>query len=167
MHSVTSKLNKDARQHQGNNGTTFFVSLGEQSYNFKTKTKEWCNYDAALFAKDGQIQFYADVLKAGAIITVGCQGLLLEVDPSGTYPPKVVMQDAKLVFSDNSNVAPQQQAAPQQQQQQNYQQQAPQQNYQQQAPQQQQQNYQQQAPQQQQNYQAPQQAENFDDTIPF
>ena len=84
-HSVTCKLNKDARQHQGQNGVTFFVNLGEQSYNFKTKAKEWCNYDAALFAKDGQIQFYADVLKAGNIVTVTATGLLIESDPTGQY----------------------------------------------------------------------------------
>ena len=144
-HSVTCKLNKDARQHQGQNGVTFFVSLGEQSYNFKTKQKEWCNYDAALFAKDGQIQFYADVLKAGNIVTVTATGLLIESDPTGQYPPKAIMQDAKLGFTHSAAQPQQQQQAPQQYQQ------APQQ----QAPQ----NFQQ-PPQQQ------QPAPNFDDDIP-
>ena len=155
-HSVTCKLNKDARQHQGQSGMTFFVSLGEQSYNFKTKQKEWCNYDAALFAKDGQIQFYADVLKAGNIVTVTATGLLIESDPTGQYPPKAVMQDAKLGFT-HSAAQPQQQA-PQQRQQ------APQQQP---SFQQQQQAYQQQ-PQHQQNGGpvAQQQAPNFDDDIP-
>ena len=131
-HSVTCKLNKDARQHQGQNGVTFFVNLGEQSYNFKTKAKEWCNYDAALFAKDGQIQFYADVLKAGNIVTITATGLLIESDPTGQYPPKAVMQDAKLGFTHSPAVGmPQQvqqqvqQMAPQQQYQQAPQQQAP------------------------------------------
>ena len=116
-HSVTCKLNKDARQHQGQNGVTFFVSLGEQSYNFKTKQKEWCNYDAALFAKDGQIQFYSDVLKAGNIVTVTATGLLIESDPTGQYPPKAIMQDAKLGFTHSPAVGmPQNFQQPQHQQ---------------------------------------------------
>jgi hypothetical protein len=104
---------------------TFFVSLGEQSYNFKTKQKEWCNYDAALFAKDGQIQFYADVLKAGSIVTVTATGLLIESDPTGQYPPKAIMQDAKLGFTHSPAVGMPQQV--QQQVQQMAPQQAPQQ----------------------------------------
>ena len=136
-HSVTCKLNKDARSHQGDNGTTFFVTLGEQSYNYKTKAKEWCNYDAALFAKGGQVQFYADILKAGNVVTVSCSGLLIESDPTGQYPPKAVMQEAKLGFTNSPAVA-----MPQQVRQQMAPQQAP--------------------PQQQ----APQQPEPFDD-IPF
>jgi len=151
-HSVTCKLNKDARQHQGQNGVTFFVSLGEQSYNYKTKQKEWCNYDAALFAKDGQIQFYADVLKAGNIVTVTATGLLIESDPTGQYPPKAIMQEAKLGFTHSPAVGMPQQV--QQQVQQMAPQQAPQQTPQQQAPQ---------------NFQQPQQqAPNFiNDDVPF
>ena len=109
-HSVTAKLNKDARQHQNAAGMTFFVSLGEQNYNFKTKQKEWTNYDAAIFAKDGQIQFYADSLKAGAVISVVGTGLIIELDPTGQYPPKLAIQDAKIEYlhSDQPAQAPQQ-----------------------------------------------------------
>lgn len=137
-HSVTCKLNNDARQHQGAAGTTFFVSLGEKNYNHKTKQNEYTNYDAALFAKDAQVGFYASVLVKGAIVEVSGTGLLVEVDPSGQYKPKLVIQDAKLGFAHNDQV--QSQSA-------GYQQQAPQQ-----APQQ----YQQPQPYQQ----APQQAQN-------
>ena len=125
-HTVTSKLNKDARQHPNASGVTFFVSLGEQNYNFKTKAKEWTNYDAALFAKDGQIAFYQQVLVAGAIISVSGTGIIM-VKQDG-YDPKLELQDAKLVGNwDCQQVAPQAQAAPMQQPQP---QQAPQQNYQ-------------------------------------
>jgi single-strand DNA-binding protein len=124
-HSVTCKLNNDARQHQGQSGTTFFVSLGEKSYNFKTKQNEYTNYEAALFAKDAQIDFYAKALVKGSIIEVSGTGILLEVDPSGQYPPKLAIQDAKLGFvndqlaeSSNQQAVPQQQQAPQQQYQQ-------------------------------------------------
>jgi len=131
MHTVTCKLNKAARQHQNAAGMTFFVSLGEQNYNHKTKAKEWTNYEAALFAKDGQIQYYNDVLIEGSIITVSGTGITIQLDETGQYPPKLVLCDSKLEFAMSTG-------APQQQQQ------APQQNFQQQPPQQQQ-------PQQQQN----------------
>lgn len=157
-HSITCKLNNDARSHQGQAGTTFFVSLGEKNYNFKTKQNEYTNYEAALFAKDAQIGFYQSALVAGAIIEVSGTGILMEIDPTGQYKPKLVIQDAKLGFVHSDS-----QGAPQQQQGQGGYQQAPQQ--QQQAPQQQggfQQQYQQQGqPQQQQggnqgNFQQPQ-----------
>ena len=124
-HTITCKLNNDARQHQGQAGVTFFVSLGEKNYNFKTKQNEYTNYEAALFAKDAQIDFYAKALVRGSIIEVSGTGILLEVDPSGQYPPKLAIQDAKLGFvndqlaeSSNQQAAPQQQQAPQPQYQQ-------------------------------------------------
>jgi len=110
-HTITSKLNQDARSHQGQAGTTFFVSLGEKNYNFKTKQNEYTNYEAALFAKDAQIGFYQSVLVAGAIIEVSGTGILMEIDPTGQYKPKLVIQDAKLGFAHSDNQgAPQQQA---------------------------------------------------------
>lgn len=135
-HSITAKLNNPAREHANANGVTFFVSLGEKNYNFQTKQNEWTNYDAALFAKDSQIQFYRDSLVKDAIIEVSGTGILLDVsDPQ--YKPKLVIQDAKLGFINS----PQGQQAGFQQPQQPAQQQAPQ-------------GYQ--APAQQQQYQQPQ-----------
>lgn len=122
-HSITCKLNNDARQHQGNNGVTFFVSLGEKNYNFKNKTNEYTNYEAAIFAKDAQIDFYSKCLVKGSIVEVSGTGILVDVDPSGQYPPKLVLQDAKLGFV-NDQLA---ENKPQQTQQASYQQQAPQQ----------------------------------------
>lgn len=122
-HSITCKLNNDARSHQGQAGTTFFVSLGEKNYNFKTKQNEYTNYEAALFAKDAQVGFYQSALISGAIIEVSGTGILMEIDPTGQYKPKLVIQDAKLGFVHSDN-----QGAPQQQAQGGYQpQQAPQQ----------------------------------------
>lgn len=116
MHSITSKLNNDARSHQGQAGTTFFVSLGEKNYNFKTKQNEYTNYEAALFAKDAQIGFYQSALIAGAIIEVSGTGILMEIDETGQYKPKLVIQDAKLGFvhSDQSAQPQQQHGQPQQ-----------------------------------------------------
>lgn len=121
-HSITCKLNNDARSHQGQAGTTFFVSLGEKNYNFKTKQNEYTNYEAALFAKDAQIGFYQSALVAGAIIEVSGTGILMEIDETGQYKPKLVIQDAKLGFVHSDN-----QGVPQQQQQGGYQQPAQQQ----------------------------------------
>lgn len=120
-HSITCKLNNDARSHQGQAGTTFFVSLGEKNYNFKTKQNEYTNYEAALFAKDAQIGFYQSALVAGSVIEVSGTGILMEIDPTGQYKPKLVIQDAKLGFVHSDN-----QGAPQQPAQGGYQQ-APQQ----------------------------------------
>jgi single-strand DNA-binding protein len=117
-HTITSKLNQDARQHQGANGTTFFVSLGEKNFNFETKENEYTNYEAALFAKDNQIAFYQSALVKDAIIEVTGTGLLMKIDPTGQYKPKLMIQDAKLGFIHN----PQGQQAPQQQAPQGYQQ---------------------------------------------
>ena len=107
-HSVTCKLNNDARSHQGQSGKTFFVSLGEKNYNFKTKQSEYTNYEAALFAKDNQIGFYTKALVKDAIIEVSGTGLIMEVDPTGQYQPKLIMQDAKLIFVNDQLAAPQQ-----------------------------------------------------------
>lgn len=157
-HSVTGKLNKDARQHQNQSGMTFFVSLGQQSYNHKTKQREWTNYEAALFAKENQIQYYADNLRAGAVIAVSGDALLVDNDQQ--YGVKLHIQNARLEFSFNpatpipDNVRQQVQQAPQQPMQQP-QQMAP--------PQGQPMGAHQQAPMQQ----PPQGFDNFDDDIPF
>jgi len=120
-HTVTAKLNQAARQHQGNAGTTFFVSLGEKNYNHKTKTNEWTNYDAALFAKDAQVAFYASALVEYSVISVTGTGIILDAS-NPEYKPKLVIQDAKLTFVHSpqgaqTQVAPQQQTPVQQRQQ--------------------------------------------------
>ena len=176
-HSVTAKLNQAAREHANQNGVTFFVSLGEKNYNFKTKTNEYTNYDAALFAKDAQIDFYRSALVEGAIVEVSGSGIIVELDPTGQYKPKLVIQDAKagFIYSPNGQPAQQpqqgyqpQQQAPQQggyaQQPQGHRPPPPPQNQ----PQGAHQAYQQQAPQQapQQGY-APAPINDFDDDINF
>ena len=114
-HSITAKLNQAAREHANQNGVTFFVSVGEKNYNFKTKTNEYTNYDAALFAKDAQIEFYRSALVEGAVIEVSGTGVIVELDPTGQYKPKLVLQDAKLGFVHSPNSQPAQQAPSQQQ----------------------------------------------------
>lgn len=108
-HTITAKLNQAARQHQSQNGTTFFVSLGEKNYDYKSKANVWTNYEAALFAKDAQVGFYASVLIEGAILSVSASGIIVD-DSNKDYKPKLVLQDAKLEFvNDGGQQAPQQQ----------------------------------------------------------
>jgi len=112
-HTVTGKLNKAARQHQNASGTTFFVSIGETNFNYKTKQNEWSNYDAALFAKDSQAAFYSSALIEGTIVSVSGTGLIAINEEQ--YGIKLEIQDAKLVYVHSPEGAQQTQAAPQQQ----------------------------------------------------
>jgi hypothetical protein len=115
-HSITCKLNQDARSSQGQDSTTFFVSLGEKNYNFSTKQNEYTNYEAALFAKGNQVGFYQSALVAGSVIEVSATGILMEIDPAGQYKPKLKLIDAKLGFvHSDSQGQPQQQQVGQQQ----------------------------------------------------
>ena len=119
-HTVTGKLNKDARAHAGQNGTTFFVSIGEKNFDFKTKQSIWTNYEAAIFAKDNQAQFYQNALIAGAVISVSGGGIIASSDDYGI---KLAIQDARLEYVNTPDSSP----APKPQQQRPVQQQAPQQ----------------------------------------
>lgn len=97
-HTVTGKLNKAARSHQGQSGTTFFVDIGEKNYNFKTKQSEFTNYSAAIFAKDNQANFYAGALTEGAIVSVTGTGIILDMPDDPQYKPRLAIQDAKIVY---------------------------------------------------------------------
>ena len=140
-HTVTGKLNKPARSHQSQAGTTFFVDIGEKNYNFKTKQNEFTNYSAAVFAKDGQVQFYTDALIEGAIVSVTGTGIILDMPDDPQYKPRLAIQDAKIAYvsSGAQHATPQNNPSSAQ------------------------------APQSRGSYQAPQQQNNqsFDDDIPF
>ena len=118
MHVISCKLNKDARLYAGEKGTTFFIGLGEKHYDYKTKQAGYTNYDAAIFAKPTQVQFYTDNLRAGCVVTVSGSSIILENDEQ--YGPKLVLQDAKLSYCFNpatpmpNEVRQQMQPAPQQ-----------------------------------------------------
>ena len=129
-HSVTGKLNKAANSHNSGSGTTFFIRLGQQSYNFKTKQKEWANFEAAVFAKESQVGFYQSALIEGAIVTVSGTSLIVENDSQ--YGVKLHIQDARIEYIHNPQgvavpnpQAYQQPQAPQQAPQMQPQQQAP------------------------------------------
>jgi hypothetical protein len=107
-HTIVGKLNKPANSHQGEKGITFFVKLGVQTYNFKTKEKVWTNYDAPVFvSKEGQIAFYQSALIEGAIVSVSGSALIVENDEN--YGATLIMQDARIDYIHNSQPT---QAAP-------------------------------------------------------
>jgi len=112
--TITGKLNKSARTHEGADYTIFFINIGTQIYDKRASEKVWTNYEVALFAKGGQIQFYTDSLIEGAIVSVSGTGLILRPDENGVYEPKLELQDSKLEYVHSGQQSPQ--SAPQQSQ---------------------------------------------------
>lgn len=119
MHSITGKLNKDARQFQAGESTGFGIRLGVKYRDPKTKQDEWTNYQAVIFAKaPGQIQFYQNVLVAGSIIEVSAEQLKIDTFNGDNGPVvSIDMLNARLGFVFTGDQAPQQQQNQQQQQQ--------------------------------------------------
>jgi single-strand DNA-binding protein len=90
--TITGKLNKQATQFQAGESTGFGVRLGVKFYDRESKTEQWCNYEAVVFAKaPAQIQFYQSALIEGAIVEVsgdkqrikqfqGANGLSLSIE---------------------------------------------------------------------------------------
>lgn len=90
--TITVKLNKDASEFPAGESIGFGVRGGVQYYDRETKQKEWTNYQAVIFARaEGQIQFYRDNLREGAIIELsgksqkikqfqGQNGLMLSIE---------------------------------------------------------------------------------------
>jgi len=118
-HTITGKLNRAANQHPGDKGTTFFVEIGEQHYNFKTKEKGWTNYSAAIFGNQSQFNYLSQVLVEGAIVSVTGTALIIDMPDNPEYKPRLQLQDAKLAYAHSGapdNNQAQQQQAPQQQQ---------------------------------------------------
>ena len=114
-HTITGKLNKDARKHQASSGVTFFVDIGERNYNYKTKANEYTNYSAAVFAKDGQVQYFTDSLVAGSVVSVTGTGLIIEMPNDPQYQPRLALQDAKIVYCHSVDASAQREPAQQRQ----------------------------------------------------
>ena len=160
---ITGKLNKAAKQFAAQDSIGFNIRLGVKFYNRNTKTDEYTNYSAVIFAKSpAQIEFYQNTLVEGAIVEVsGDKCRIDQYQGQNGLSLSIEILDAKVGFVFN----PQQQR-PQKQTQQVQQPQAPQQRRQ--APPA---GYHGQMPQQGYNQQRPQQGFNqspsFDDDIGF
>ena len=163
--TITGKLNKPATQFQAGESVGFGVRLGVKFYDRESKTEQWCNYEAVVFAKaPAQVQFYQSALVEGAIVEVsGDKQRIKQFQGNNGLSLSIEILDARL----GAVFAPQGQA-PQQPQQRQPQPQAPQQQPQQgynQAPRPAPAQYNQQPAQQQQYPQQP--SYNFDDDIKF
>lgn len=126
--TVTIKLNKPAREFAAGESTAFNIQGGVRYYDRETKSEQWTNYSAAVFAKaPAQVQFYRDALIEGCIVEVSGDKLKIrQFQGNNGLSLSIELLDAKL----GAVFAPQGQA-PQQPQQRPAQQpaQAPQQGY--------------------------------------
>lgn len=147
--TITGKLNKAASQFQAGDSTGFGLRLGVKYYDRETKTDQYTNFEAVIFAKNpAQVEFYQNALVEGSIVEVTCDKIKIrQYQGQNGLSLSIEMLDAKLGYVMNPNQAPRQQAPQQQQrqpaQQQQRQRQAPPAGYQGQMPQQRQQGYQQ------------------------
>jgi hypothetical protein len=121
--TVTGKLNKAASQFQAGESTGFGVRLGVKYYDRESKTEQWCNYEAVVFAKaPAQIQFYQQALVEGAIVEIsGDKQRIRQFQGANGLNLSIEILDARLgaVFSPQPNPM-QGQARPQQAPQQSY-----------------------------------------------
>lgn len=69
--TITGKLNKHASIFQAGESTGFGIRLGVKYYDRESKTEQWCNYEAVVFAKGAsQVQFYQQALVEGSIVEI-------------------------------------------------------------------------------------------------
>jgi hypothetical protein len=118
--TVTIKLNKPAREFAAGESTAFNIQGGVRYYDRETKSEQWTNYSAAIFAKAAaQIQFYRDALIEGAIVEVSGDKLKIrQFQGNNGLSLSIELLDAKLgaVFAPQGQQATQQRPAQQPQQ---------------------------------------------------
>ncbi len=98
-HTITAKLNEDARVFQAGESTGFGFRLGERYYDRDTQKSEYTNYEGAVFSKNvNQIEFWKSALVKGAIATVSCDQLKIDcfTAESGTTYLKNQMQNCRM-----------------------------------------------------------------------
>lgn len=114
--TVTGKLNKDASVFQAGDSTGFGIRIGVKYYDRETKTDQWTNYEAAVFAKaPAQVQFYQSVLVKDAIVEItGDKLAIKQYQGQNGLQLSIQLLDAKLgaVFAPQG-AAPAQQAVAQ------------------------------------------------------
>ena len=120
--TITIKLNQAASQFAAGESTGFGIRGGVRYYDRETKTHEYTNYEAVIFAKAaGQIQFYQQSLVEGAVIeVVGKQEKIKTFDGQNGQKLSIELLDASLgMIHTPQQQVPQQQGgyAPQQNQQ--------------------------------------------------
>ena len=128
--TVTFKLNKAAKEFAAGDSTAFNIQGGVRYYDRETKSDQWTNYSAVIFAKaPAQVKFYQDVLIEGAVVEVsGDKQKIRQFQGQNGLSLSIELLDAKLGFVHAPN---QQQSSNGQANTQQPQRQAPQQGYQQ------------------------------------
>lgn len=99
---VTSKITYQPRSFLAGDATEFSISLSKKYYDYKEKTNKYANYQAVIFGKGKQADFYADMLKIGSIVEVSCDAIILhEYEKEGVLKTTMEMVNCKLenVFS--------------------------------------------------------------------
>lgn len=115
--TVTGKLNKAATQFQAGESTGFGVRIGVKYFDRETKTDQWTNYEAVIFAKaPAQVQFYQSVLVEGSVIEItGTKQKIRQFQGTNGLQLSIEILDAQLGVAYSPPI-PGQQPAPQQQQ---------------------------------------------------
>lgn len=114
--TVTGKLNKDASVFQAGDSTGFGIRIGVKYYDRETKTDQWTNYEAAVFAKaPAQVQFYQSVLVKDSIVELtGDKLAIKQYQGQSGLQLSIQLLDAKLgVAYAPQGAAPAQQPAAQ------------------------------------------------------
>ena len=98
--SITGKLNKAANQFQAGDSKGFGVRLGVRFYNRETKSQEYTNYEAVIFAREGkQADFYSTALVEGSVIEISGTGCQIKTFESNNGPVhSISILDAKLGY---------------------------------------------------------------------
>lgn len=116
--TVTGKLNKAATQFNAGESTGFGIRLGVKYYDRETKSDQWTNYEAVVFAKaPAQVQFYQSALVEGSIVEVtGDKCKIRQFQGNNGLSLSIEILDAKLGFVSGGQQPQQSQSQPQQRQ---------------------------------------------------
>lgn len=116
-HTITARLNEDAREFQAGDSTGFGLRLGERYYDRETQQNEYTNYECAIFSnRQAQVDFMRSALVKGAIVTISCDQLKITsfTSDNGTTYLKNQMVNCRMdnVFSSDAPAPQQQQPKP-------------------------------------------------------
>ncbi|MBG2534426.1 hypothetical protein GHV16_19175 [Klebsiella pneumoniae] len=107
-HSITVRLNKPAREFQAGENIGFNIRAGVQYYDRQSKSKEWTNYSAVVFAKPGnQADYYRSVLIEGGIVEITGESIKVDVyQGQNGQSINLELLNAKIGFATSGQPAP-------------------------------------------------------------
>ena len=116
-HTVTGKLNKDAKQFAAGEYTGFNIRVGVKFYDRETKDNQWTNYSAVIFSNNqSQIQFLQGALVAGSVVELFGESIKVDTftKDDGQTLITLELNNARLGYIGTPGQSQQQSAAPQQ-----------------------------------------------------